>query len=94
MAQPTRKSKLTATRMKQQALALRQALRALRQRLPSPVKRALRRTTKWTLHSILGVLISVAFIFAAAYVWLPTLLIERKAEIESYLSGTLGNPVT
>ena len=94
MPQPTRKFKLTATRLKQQALALRQGLRTLRQRLPSSVKRALRRTTKWTLHSILGVLISVALIFTAAYVWLPTLLIERKAEIESYLSATLRNPVT
>lgn len=94
MPQPTRKFKLTATRLKQQALALRQGLRALRQRLPSSVKRALRRTTKWTLHSILGVLISVALIFTAAYVWLPTLLIERKTEIESYLSATLRNPVT
>ena len=94
MAPSARKSKLSATRMKQQVLALRQSLRALRQRMPSPVKRALRRTTKWTLHSILGVLISVALIFAAAYVWLPTLLIERKVEIESYLSATLRNPVT
>lgn len=80
--------------MRQQALAFRQALRALRQRLPAPLKRALRRTTKWTLHSILGVVISIALIFAAAYVWLPTLLIERKVEIESYLSDTLRNPVT
>lgn len=94
MAQSTRTSKLSAARMKQQALAVRQALRALRQRLPAPVKRALRRTTKWTLHSILGVLISVTLIFAAAYIWLPKLLIERKAEIESYLSSTLRNPVT
>lgn len=94
MAQPTHKSKLSVTRMKQQVLALRQALRALRQRLPSPLKRALRRTTKWTLHSMLGVLISVALIFAAAYILLPKLLIERKVEIESYLSGTLRNPVT
>lgn len=94
MAQSPSKSKLSTTRLRQQALAVRQALRALRQRLPSPVKRALRRTTKWTLHSILGVVISVALIFTAAYVWLPTLLIERKAEIESYLSDTLRNPVT
>lgn len=80
--------------MRLQVLAFRQALRALRQRLPAPLKRALRRTTKWTLNSILGVIISVALIFSAAYVWLPSLLIERKVEIESYLSDTLRNPVT
>jgi len=57
------------------------------------VKRALRRTTRWTLHSILGVLISIVLIFVMAYLWLPVLA-DRKDEIESYISGTLGNPVT
>ena len=93
MTQQPRKSKKHVARIKQRAQAARQALSALRQRLPLPVKRALRRTTRWTLHSMLGVLISIVLIFAAAYLWLP-LLGERKAEIATYLSTTLGNPVT
>ena len=93
MPAPTRKSKKLAARLKLRAQAARQALSALRQRVPAPVKRALRRTTHWTLHSMLGVLITVGLIFGAAYLWLP-LLGERKAEIETYLSSTVGNPVT
>ena len=93
MPAPTRKSKNLAARLKLRAQAARQALSALRQRMPPPVKRALRRTTHWTLHSMLGVLITVGLIFGAAYLWLP-LLGENKAEIATYLSNTLGNPVT
>lgn len=93
MPSATRKSKKIAAHVKQRAQAARQALRALRQRLPPPLKRALRRTTRWTLHSMLGVLISIGLLFGAAYLWLP-LLGENKAEIATYLSNTLGNPVT
>jgi uncharacterized protein (TIGR02099 family) len=82
-----------ATRLKRQAQTARRAIRAWRLSLPQPVKRALRRVTQWTLHSTLGIVIAVLLIFAAAYLWLPTLA-ERKGEIESYISSTIGNPVT
>jgi len=88
-----RKSKTLVARIGNTVQTARGVVRSLHQRLPQPVKRALRRATHWTLHSILGVLISVVLIFAAAYLWLPTLA-ERKGEIESYISITLGNPVT
>jgi len=93
MHKPARKSKTFAARIGHTVQFARGAVRSLHQRLPQPVKRALWRTTHWTLHSTLGVAISVVLIFLAAHLWLPTLA-ERKGEIESYISGTLGNPVT
>ena len=92
MHKPVRKSQSHVTRFKHYAQTARSAVRSLRQRLPPPVKRALRRATHWTLHSTLGVLISIVLIFVAAHLWLPTLA-ERKGEIESYISAELGNPV-
>lgn len=90
---PRRRSPAAALRRAAQAwAAARAAVRRLRQRLPPPVKLLLRRTTRWTLHSFLGVLIALVLIFVAARVWLPTLA-ERKAEIESYLTATVGNRV-
>jgi uncharacterized protein (TIGR02099 family) len=74
------------------AVRLRSVIRRLRQRLPKSVKRALRRTTRWSLHGVLGVLISLVIIFVAARLWLPT-VVEHKYEIEAYLSSTAGNPV-
>jgi len=93
MHKPVRKSQSHVTRFRHYAQTARSAVRSLRQRLPPPVKRALRRATHWTLHSTLGVLISIVLIFVAAHLWLPTLA-ERKGEIESYISSILGNPVT
>jgi uncharacterized protein (TIGR02099 family) len=92
MHQPAAKSPTLLARLKHQALTARRAVRAWRQRLPQPVKRALRRATHWTLHSTLGVVIAIVLIFVAAHLWLPTLA-ERKGEIESYISSTIGNPV-
>lgn len=93
MHKPTRKTQTLVARLKITGRAARDAVRALRKRLPSPVKRALRRVTHWTLHSTLGVVIAVALVFLAAHLWLPTLA-ERKAEIELHISSALGNPVT
>ena len=93
MHKPVRKSLSRFARLKHTVRTARGAVRSLRQRLPPPVKRALRRATHWTLHSTLGVLISIVLIFVAAHLWLPTLA-ERKGEIESYISAALGNPVT
>ena len=90
MRKPVDKLKARAAKIKH---GVQTAHTALRQRLPAPLKRALRRTTHWTLHSMLGVVITVVLIFVAAHLWLPTLA-ERKGEIESYLSSTAGNPVT
>lgn len=70
----------------------RSVIRHWRQRLPAPVKRLLRGTTRVTLHSVLGVLIAVVLIFVLARLWLPTLT-ERKSELESYLTSTAGSPV-
>ena len=92
MPQPAAKSPTLVARLKQQAQTARRAVRAWRQRLPQPVKRAVRRVTHWTLHSTLGVVITIVLIFVAAHLWLPTLA-ERKGEIESYISSTIGNPV-
>ncbi len=93
MPKPARKPQTFAARIRRRAQDARSVLQSLRQRLPSPVKRILRRVTHWTLHSVLGVVISVVLIFVAAHLWLPTLA-ERKGEIESYISSALGNPVT
>jgi len=67
-------------------------LRQWRSRLPVPVKRAIRRTTRWSLHSLNGVLLAIVLLFVFAYFWLPTLA-DRKPEIEALLTDTLGNPV-
>jgi len=93
MHKPERKSQPLVVRFEHIAQTVRRAARSLRQRLPQPVKRALRRTTRWTLYSTLGVVIVIALGFLAAHLWLPTLA-ERKGEIESYISSALGNPVT
>ena len=93
MRKPVNKLKARTAQMILGAQTARAALRALHQRLPASLQRAIRRTTHWTLHSMLGVVISVVLIFVAAHLWLPTLA-ERKGEIESYLSSTAGNPVT
>jgi uncharacterized protein (TIGR02099 family) len=93
MHKPVRKSPSRLSRVRHYAQTARAAVRSLRQRLPQPVKRALRRATHWTLHSTLGVVIAIALIFLAAHLWLPTLA-ERKGEIESYISSRLGNPST
>ena len=94
MHKPAAKSKTRAARLKHGMQTARNALHAWRLRLPSPVKHALRRIAHWTLHSTLGVAITIALLFAATYLWLPSLLTERKVEIESYLSRKAGNPVT
>lgn len=93
MSKSADKPKTHLARIRRGVQAAGTALRTLRQRMPARLKRVLRRTTHWTLHSILGVLISVVLIFVAAHLWLPTLS-ERKGEIESYISSALGNPVT
>jgi len=93
MHKPVRKSPSRLTRFKHAAQTARGAVRSLRQRLPLPVKRALRRATHWTLHSTLVVVTVIVLIFLAAHLWLPTLA-GRKGEIETYISTTLGNPVT
>ena len=87
------KLKARLVRIKQAVPVALSALHTWRQRLPPSVKHVLWRTTHWTLHSMLGVVIAIALIFAAAVLWLPTLA-ERKGEIESYLSSTAGNPVS
>lgn len=87
------KLKARLVRMKHGVHTARGVVRAWRLRLPPPLKRVLRRATHWTLHSTLGVVIAIALIFGAVVLWLPTLA-DRKGEIESYLSTTLGNPVT
>ncbi len=92
MHKPVRKSSSRLSRFKHTARTARGVVRSWRQRLPLPVKRALRRVTHWTLHSTLGVLIAIALIFLVAHLWLPTLA-ERKSEIELYISTELGNPV-
>ncbi len=89
----THTPKMRFARIRQQVKSARHAVRSLRERLPPPVKRALRRITHWTLHSTLGVVISIVLIFVAAHLWLPTLA-ERKGEVELYFSTALGNPVT
>lgn len=71
---------------------MRTGVRRWRQRLPVPVKRGLRRITRWSLHSIHGFLIALVLMFVAAYFWLPT-LVDRKTEIENYVTSTIGNPV-
>jgi len=71
---------------------LRVMFRHWRNRLPAPVKRALRRTTRWTLHSLNGVLMAVVLLFIAAHLWLPTLA-DRKEQIEGVISTELGAPV-
>jgi len=71
---------------------VRLTLRRWRNRLPVPVKRAIRRVTRWSLHSLNGVLIAVVLLFVFAYFWLPTLA-DRKPEIEALLTDTVGNPV-
>ncbi len=93
MHKPARQSQKLVARVRHSVQTARVAVRSLRQRLPPPVKRLLRRATHWTLHSTLGVVISIVLIFVAAHLWLPTLA-DRKGEIESYISGTLGNQVT
>jgi uncharacterized protein (TIGR02099 family) len=87
------KSPTLVARLRHQMQSARRVIRAWRQRLPLPVKRVLRRATHWTLHSTLGVVIAVVLIFVAAHLWLPTLA-EHKSEIESYISSTIGSPVT
>ncbi|MCK7582134.1 MAG: hypothetical protein MZV65_45385 [Chromatiales bacterium] len=72
--------------------AARTAVRRVRQRLPRPVKRLVRRGTRYSLHAVNGVLIAVVLLFVAAYLWLPTLA-GRKGEIETYVSQAVGNPV-
>jgi uncharacterized protein (TIGR02099 family) len=71
---------------------LRAALRRLRNRLPPPVKRLIRRATRVSLHSLNGVLITIVILFGLAWLWLPTLA-GKKPEIEMLLSSTLGSPV-
>ena len=93
MHKPVHKSPSHLVRLRHIVQTARKAVRSWRQRLPQPVKRIVRRATHWTLHSTLGVVISVVLVFSAAHLWLPTLA-ERKGEIESYISATLGNPVT
>lgn len=73
--------------------AVRRRVSALRARLPARVKRVIRRVTHVSLHSVLGVLLAIALLFALAYLWLPTLS-DRKGEIESLLSSQIGIPVT
>ena len=92
MPKPPRPSKSLFARLKRRVQAVRRDARAQYRRLPQWLKRALYRTTHWTLHSMLGVAIAVGLLFAVTYLWLPTLA-ERKGEIESYLSSTAGNPV-
>ena len=93
MHKPAAKPKTRTAWVKHSVQTARAALHALRQRIPTPLRRVLRRTTHWTLHSMLGVLIAIVLIFVAAHLWLPTLA-DRKGEIESYVSATLGQPVT
>ena len=93
MYKPARKSQTRFARFMHGVQTARRAVLSLHQRLPQPVQRALWRTTHWTLHSTLGVVIAIALIFLAAHLWLPTLS-ERKDEIESYISAALGNPST
>lgn len=70
----------------------RQVARDLRQRLPVPVKRWLRRTTLWSANTAVGIALLFAIVVAIAHLWLPTLT-DRKAEIEQYLGKAIGNPV-
>jgi uncharacterized protein (TIGR02099 family) len=93
MHKPARKAQSRVARFRHYTQTARGAVLSLYQRLPQPVKHVVRRTTHWTLHSTLGVVISVVLIFVAAHLWLPTLA-ERKGEIETYISVALGNPST
>lgn len=79
-------------RLKRRREQIRLALRQWRSRLPTPVKRAIRRTTRWSLHSMNGVLLAIVLLFVLAHFWLPTLA-DRKSDIEAMLTGALGNPV-
>jgi len=79
-------------RVKQKREQIRLALRRWRNRLPVPVKRAIRRATRWSLHSLNGVFLAVVLLFVLAHFWLPTLA-ERKPDIEAMLTSTIGNPV-
>jgi len=72
--------------------AARTAVRRVRLRLPQPVRWLLRRGTRFSLHAVNGVLITIVLLFVAAYLWLPTLA-ARKAEIELYVGQAVGNPV-
>lgn len=89
----THRFRLAAAAIGRFALTVRQHASVLRARLPVRVKRAIRHVTHWSMHSVLGVLITVVLLFVIAYWWLPTLG-ERKGEIESLLSSEIGSPVT
>jgi uncharacterized protein (TIGR02099 family) len=71
---------------------LRMMLHELRQRLPAPVKRVIRRIGRITAGTLAWIVAGIAAVFVAAHFWLPTLA-ERKGEIENYLTGAIGNPV-
>lgn len=69
----------------------RAAVRRWRLRMPAPVRRILRRATRWSLHSVLGVTIAIVLLFVAARLGLP-MLVENKADIERFLSTAAGSP--
>jgi len=64
----------------------------LRQRLPSPVKRIIRRIGRITAGSMAWIGVGIVVLFVIAHFWLPTLA-NKKSEIEQYLSQAIGNPV-
>lgn len=70
----------------------RAAVRRWRLRLPVPVRRVLRRVTRWSLHSVLGVMLTIVSLFVAARLWLPT-LVENKTDIERFLTNAVSSPV-
>ena len=71
---------------------LRQMLRTVRGRLPQPVKLAIRRLGRVTARGLVTASVILTGLFVAAHYWLPT-VVEKKSEIERYLTETIGNPV-
>ena len=80
------------SRLREGVRHVRQFLRELRQRLPVPVKRAIRRAGRITAGTVAWIVAGIAGLFVVAHFWLPTVA-EKKADIEVYLSGAIGNPV-
>jgi len=93
---PTKKSgrprRATWSQLRQRLQHTWQRARAWHHQLPSRIKRIVRRTTLWSANSLLGIVLVFSLTLVAAHLWLPTLT-ERKAEIESYLSSAIKNPV-
>jgi len=63
------------------------------EKMPSPVRKVLRRTTFWSANTVLFVALVFSLVLVGAHLWLPT-LVDRKPEIESYVGKAIGNPVS